>query len=435
MSRTHDCPNPNCTATDIPNGQGCYKCFWKDGTTMPTLTEPTPANNLLTPHAIDYAKAHDLRLVQVGLEIRAYDMDGTYLTGAEHWYAIVALAIEERRKLRGGNGAAAGGDAIRAYGHIAEGASNAESAETTIKGAKDAKSQIDDILFCAYKFDDKPHQLFNAIRRVAESSTRLEAKDKIEIVRLMNEEYERPSRATLTRQLETARTRLAVAIQKTLDFATCEEDDPRSCKEIVVHAAFADFVGELRSILAAIDAPAAEAASTTFLAIGCFNGEHSKCSKTVTRELACDCQCHSADYGSEVAHPPEPANAQGSEVARSKTCGYVGCKNLIPDNQDFCGQRNCGSISSRCQSEPSSAPPFTAEEARDWAALGTMAPRLGATLRRYADLLDRQSQPRPLHSCIRYPNLCHVTDLRDGERCYKCHALPPSVAKDGETDV
>jgi len=49
--------------------------------------------------------------------------------------------------------------------------------------------------------------------------------------------------------------------------------------------------------------------------------------------------------------------------------------------------------------------------------------RLQATLRRYADILDRQPKPNQLHRCTRYPN-CGAL-LMENERCYACNALPP----------
>src|SRR4051812_43758795 len=54
----------------------------------------------------------------------------------------------------------------------------------------DARNEIADILFAAYRFDDKPHQLFSAIRRVALKFADPAERD--EIVRLMDAEHERP---------------------------------------------------------------------------------------------------------------------------------------------------------------------------------------------------------------------------------------------------
>ena len=46
---------------------------------------------------------------------------------------------------------------------------------------------INDLLSCAYKFDDKPHQLYSCIRKIALQYTKGSMQE--EIVRLMDEAY------------------------------------------------------------------------------------------------------------------------------------------------------------------------------------------------------------------------------------------------------
>lgn len=58
----------------------------------------------------------------------------------------------------------------------------------------EAQDAIGDILCKAYKFDDKPHQLFSAIRKVALRYADDAERD--EIVRLMDIEYGRPRSGT-----------------------------------------------------------------------------------------------------------------------------------------------------------------------------------------------------------------------------------------------
>jgi hypothetical protein len=53
-------------------------------------------------------------------------------------------------------------------------------------GEKAARAEIEDILARAFRFDDKPHQLFSGIRAMA---LRHPSDDTQEIVRLMDEAY------------------------------------------------------------------------------------------------------------------------------------------------------------------------------------------------------------------------------------------------------
>lgn len=53
------------------------------------------------------------------------------------------------------------------------------------------KQQVDDLLYCVGKFDDKPHQLFNALRRLAEKHE-ADPEDRAECVALMDYAYEHP---------------------------------------------------------------------------------------------------------------------------------------------------------------------------------------------------------------------------------------------------
>ena len=57
---------------------------------------------------------------------------------------------------------------------------------------------IDDLLYCAYKFDDKPHLLFSCVRKFAEQYEP-STEQRTEIVRLMDEAYE-----TLTVKIDSA---------------------------------------------------------------------------------------------------------------------------------------------------------------------------------------------------------------------------------------
>lgn len=73
--------------------------------------------------------------------------------------------------------------------------------------AEGLRFDVDEILERAYKFDDKPHRLFSAIRALA-----LRREDDVsvrdEIARLMDAEYERQPRDVIESQLATARTGL-----------------------------------------------------------------------------------------------------------------------------------------------------------------------------------------------------------------------------------
>ena len=50
------------------------------------------------------------------------------------------------------------------------------------------QDDIDDLLYCAFKYDEKPHMLFSCIRRIAEDHE-LDKKTRDEIIRLMDEAY------------------------------------------------------------------------------------------------------------------------------------------------------------------------------------------------------------------------------------------------------
>ena len=50
-----------------------------------------------------------------------------------------------------------------------------------------ALEDINDLLYCAYKFDEKPHLLFSCIRRIAEEY-----------------EYDKPIRESIIRQMDEA---------------------------------------------------------------------------------------------------------------------------------------------------------------------------------------------------------------------------------------
>jgi len=51
-----------------------------------------------------------------------------------------------------------------------------------------AKEDIEDLLYCAFKFDDKPHLLFACIMRLARKYEP-DKEDREEIIRLMDEAY------------------------------------------------------------------------------------------------------------------------------------------------------------------------------------------------------------------------------------------------------
>lgn len=50
-----------------------------------------------------------------------------------------------------------------------------------------ASEAINDVLACAYKYDDKPHLLFSCVRRIAEQFG--EGREQAEVVRLMEYAY------------------------------------------------------------------------------------------------------------------------------------------------------------------------------------------------------------------------------------------------------
>lgn len=195
--------------------------------------------------------------------------------------------------------------------------------------------------------------------------------------------------------------------------------------------------------LAAIDAPAAE--PVTFVAIGCHNGEHSKC-PAVIAGLRCACSCHREGYGAEVADmpPPEPAKAQvpaakppldywarvldgaveelhllsGDNPPRGRSVmpltvtlttmamhirnGSVMPTPATPEaNAQGSGARTDPDayairtddpiVASPASAPPHSPQPFTAEEAREEASAFDSKTQYAVTFRRYADLLERDA--------------------------------------------
>lgn len=406
MRGHHNCPNPNCSATDIPNGQVCYKYFRKEETTMPT--PPTPP------------------------ACKACCMPVTELPcGAEHEKA--------RAKYQ-----AAGVAAIGAYGHIEEEARILAPEEMRQAYAAEPESlTVGQLNRVVRNLREEIHRiriegqtaLADAEQRAKDAETalehvrqqaRMQAQEArtqrsivlgiLRVLGLPLEDWSAGAHvvgkfSTLTRQLETARAAL-----NRIWHDGWSESDRKWAKDA----------------LAAIDAPAAEEATSPNTGWCCVNGTD--------------------------APPPEPANAQGSEAAcrehihkccPSHCCKRHGCKY----GHDCCPVA-CGLIAQEhpceyCRDDPKppSAPPFTVEEAlgravendedavlrRNVSVIDAVEhSRVAATLRRYAELLERQPKPGQLHRCIRGPNRCHVADLREGERCYACHALPPSVTESSD---
>jgi hypothetical protein len=198
-------------------------------------------------------------------------------------------------------------------------------------------------------------------------------------------------------------------------------------------------------------APPPEPANTlhVYLSTACHHGKHSECRKECKFcPATCGCGCHKAGYGSEVAPSlepvnalpvgygeccdcdanahyhesatphcakcgwppfdcdghPEQANAQGSEAAcrehNHKCCPSHCCKRHGCKYGHDCCPVACGVIAQEhpceaCGDDPEPAPgsPFTPEEARERAANGYLygdeVERIAATLRSYADLIER----------------------------------------------
>lgn len=63
------------------------------------------------------------------------------------------------------------------------------TAEDIVALDQDLHDAVRSILGAAYKFDDKPHQLFSAIRKAAEEYAQED--EKAEIIRLMDLMYDR----------------------------------------------------------------------------------------------------------------------------------------------------------------------------------------------------------------------------------------------------